>query len=260
MKPTNKRLIFVSCGQLTEEEKQLGSAVKSLIDDTEGFEAYFAETVHDLTALANHIFDALHRCSGVISFLHNRGLVTNSAGEIWGVRSSVWVNQEIAILAFRKFLESANLPILVFNVDNVKLEGAMTSFIANPQPLLSVKDSLEQIKKWLESADFAPCLTDEFAEKWNKLSPNSKIAVRCLADEGGQQVKKNNIRRKMQQKYGLLQIDADKAIRKARSEFNDTGLVICDHNIDTGDEWSYHPTWKWYLFRAAKSVDHTEIK
>jgi len=56
VKLANKRLIFVSCGQLTEEEKQLGNAVKSLIDDTEGFEAYFAESVHDLSVLANHIF------------------------------------------------------------------------------------------------------------------------------------------------------------------------------------------------------------
>ena len=82
MKLANKRLIFVSCGQLTEEEKQLGNAVKSLIDDTEGFEAYFAESVHDLSVLANHIFDALHRCSGAISFLHNRGSVKDSGGVI----------------------------------------------------------------------------------------------------------------------------------------------------------------------------------
>jgi len=85
---TNKKLIFVSCGQLTKEEKELGSAVKCVIDETDDFEAYFAETVHDLTALAHHISDALHRCSGAISFLHNRGLVTDTDGD-WGVRSSV---------------------------------------------------------------------------------------------------------------------------------------------------------------------------
>jgi len=104
MEPTNKRLIFVSCGQVTEEEKQLGTAVKNLIDSMEGFQAYFAEEVHDLTALGHHIFDALFRCSGAISFLQKRGSVTGISGEDWGVRSSVWVNQEIAILAFRKFL------------------------------------------------------------------------------------------------------------------------------------------------------------
>jgi hypothetical protein len=255
VKLTNKKLIFVSCGQLTEVEKELGGAVKSLIDDTEGFEAYFAETVHDLATLAHHIFDALHRCSGAISFLHNRGSVTVSGGESWGVRSSVWVNQEIAILAFRQFAESASLPILVFKKDDVKLEGAMTSFILNPLPLLGVQDALVRIKDWLKSVEFAPCLADEFSEKWNKLSLNSKKVLSSLADEGGQQVKEISIWRKLQQKYAFSRNEADKVVRDAKLQFIDTGLVICDHNIHTGNEMTYHPTWRWYLARAARSSD-----
>ena len=46
-------LIFVSCGQLTAEEKYLGLAVKSTIDATPEFEAYFAESVHDLESLGH---------------------------------------------------------------------------------------------------------------------------------------------------------------------------------------------------------------
>ncbi|MGD0822287.1 MAG: hypothetical protein ABSA71_16255 [Desulfomonilia bacterium] len=256
---TNKKLIFVSCGQLTEEEKQLGNAVKGVIDDTDDFEAYFAETVHDFTALAHHIFEALHRCSGAISFLHNRGSVTDSGGENWGIRSSVWVNQEIAILAFRQFLESAKMPILVFKENDVRLEGAMTSFIANPLPLEGVQETLTIIKKWLTSAEFAPCLANEFEEKWNKLSLNSKKVLNCLTCEGGQQVKEFNILQKMKQKYSFSPNAADAAVREAKSQFIDTGLVICDHNIYTGDEMTYHPTWKWYLVRAARSVDETNI-
>jgi hypothetical protein len=256
---TNKKLIFVSCGQLTDEEKQLGNAVKSLIDGTDDFEAYFAETVHDLTALAHHIFEALHRCSGAISFLHNRGFVTDLRGENWGIRSSVWVNQEIAVLAFRQFLESTNLPILVFKEGDVKLEGAMTSFIANPLPLVDINDTLSKIKEWLKSAQFAPCLTDEFELKWNRLSINSKKVLNCLACEGGQRVKELNIWRKMKQKYAFSGNAADDVVREAKSQFIDTGLVICDHNIYTGDEMTFHPTWKWYLARAARSVDETNI-
>lgn len=254
MEPTNKRLIFVSCGQVTQEEKQLGTAVKSLIDSMEGFQAYFAEEVHDLTALGHHIFDALFRCSGAISFLQKRGSVTGISGEDWGVRSSVWVNQEIAILAFRKFLEFADLPILVFKDTDVRIEGAMTSFIVNPLPLESIPVTLSQIKKWLESTDFAPCLSDEFQAKWGKLSLNSKRAVNCLLSEGGQLVKEINIRRKLQEKYGLEKNTASNAVREAKLQFIDTGLVICHHNIQTGDEMSLHPTWKWYLARVAQSV------
>lgn len=254
MEPTNERLIFVSCGQVTEEEKQLGSAVKDLIDSTEGFQAYFAEKVHDLSALGHHIFDALHRCSGAISFLQNRGSVREVLGKDWGIRSSVWVNQEIAILAFRNFLESANLPILVFKDINVRIEGAMTSFIVNPLPFVSISNTLPQVKEWLETTDFAPCLSDEFQPKWNRLSLDSQRAVNCLVSEGGQQVKELNIRRKLQEKYGLEKNAASKAVRDAKSQFNDTGLVICHHNTYTGHEMSLHPTWKSYLARCAQRV------
>jgi len=37
-----KELIFVSCGQLTAEERALGTAVKAEIDKTPGLEGYFA--------------------------------------------------------------------------------------------------------------------------------------------------------------------------------------------------------------------------
>jgi hypothetical protein len=106
---------------------------------------------------------------------------------------------------------------------------------------------------WME--EFAPCLTDEFTEKWNKLSPNSKKVLNCLAREGGQQVKETNIWRKMKQKYSLSDLQASDAVMEAKLQFIDTGLVIWDHNILTGDEITYHPTWKWYLARAARSID-----
>ena len=37
-----ERLIFVSCGQQTPEEKRLGTSVKQLIDSQPGYKAYFA--------------------------------------------------------------------------------------------------------------------------------------------------------------------------------------------------------------------------
>ena len=186
---SHKKLIFVSCGQLTDEEKQLGSAVKNLIDSTDDFEAYFAESVHDLDALVRHIFEALHRCSGAVIILHGRGSVTDHQGDNWGIRSSVWINQEIAVLAFRRFLESTNLPILAFKKSGIKLEGAMTSFIVNPLPLVGTDDTLSKIRKWLEKTEqFSPCLTDEFELKWSKLSIDSKRVLNCLSCEGGHKV------------------------------------------------------------------------
>lgn len=149
-----EKLIFISCGQQTLEEKDLGTSVKHLVDSTPGFKAYFAEYVQSLDALAKNIFDGLLRCSGLISFLHERGLVITQGNKEWGHRSSVWVNQEIAILAFRKQLEGIDIPVIVFRDEKVRLEGAMTSLIVNPILIGSKSDILAQIGGWLKSAQF----------------------------------------------------------------------------------------------------------
>lgn len=43
------RLIFVSCGQLIEEERTLGRRIKAEIDAVDGYEGYFADAVQDFT-------------------------------------------------------------------------------------------------------------------------------------------------------------------------------------------------------------------
>ena len=50
------KLIFVSCGQQTEDEKKLGTSVKQLIDSKPGYKAYFAEYVQSLDGLVKNIF------------------------------------------------------------------------------------------------------------------------------------------------------------------------------------------------------------
>ena len=171
------KLIFVSCGQQSSEEKKLGTSVKQLVDSKAGYKAYFTEYVQSLDAVAKNIFDGLRRCSGLISFLHERGLVTTKNGKKWGYRSSVWVNQEIAILAYRKQFEGVEIPILVFKDKKVRLEGAMTSLIVNPIPMKSESEILKEIELWLNATNF-PLSTsandDRFFSKWGKLSPSSR--------------------------------------------------------------------------------------
>jgi len=81
----------------------------------------------------------------------------------------------------------------------------------------------------------------------------------CLTDEGNQQVKEINIWRKLQRKYEFSRNEAKKVVVDAKLQFIDIGLVSCDHNIHTGDEMTFHPTWKWYLSRAARSVGQTDM-
>ena len=58
-----QKLIFVSCGQQTEEEKDIGTSVKKLIDSKPGYKAYFAEYVQSLDSLGKNIFEGLQNCS-----------------------------------------------------------------------------------------------------------------------------------------------------------------------------------------------------
>ncbi len=244
------RLIFVSCGQLTDEEKSLGLAVKSVIDETLGLEAYFAESVHDLDALGPNIFDALRRCSGAVVFLHERGTVLDASGSQWGHRSSVWVNQEIAVLAYRQFLESKQLPILVFKDERVKLEGAMTALIVNALPALDAAEVVKQVESWLKSQSFSSGCDDVFWEKWSRLSDQSRKVVACLLDQGGHQVKQTAVRAALRDTFHVPKNEASAAVRHAVSEFTSTDLVKLIHNIHSGDELSVHPTWEFQLRRA----------
>lgn len=159
------RLIFVSCGQLTEEERTLGVLIKAIVDTTAGFQAYLAETVHDLDALADHVLKGIEECVGAIVVLHDRGIVTHTDGTPWGRRSSVWVNLELAILAYRQFLKSKRLPVLAFVDPGVKLEGAMTSLIVNPQPIPSASQAIGIVKAWLTAEDFVDSGSEVFLPK-----------------------------------------------------------------------------------------------
>lgn len=253
----SEKIIFISCGQEIDEEKSLGTATKNLIDKTPGFRAYFAETVHDLDALASNIFDALRDCSGLIAILHDRGLVKKSDGQDWGHRSSVWINQEIAILAYRQRAEgiSIPIPILVFKEGIVKLEGAMTQLIVNPLPFGSQEEILAQVRDWLDTKHFPPgseVRHEIFLGNWSQLSPGALHTVAALSDLGGENVKENTVRRRLIQQYGYNKNDASRALREALGEFINNELVKLIPNTHSGDELSINSTWRWDVERALR--------
>ena len=250
-----ERLIFISCGQQTAAEKKIGSSVKQLVDSQPGYKAYFAEYVQSLDALAKNIFEGLQKCSGLISFLHARGLVTTQGNGEWGYRSSVWVNQEIAILSYRKQFEGVEIPILVFRDEKVRLEGAMTSLIVNPIPMRSELEILEQIKSWLKSTEFplsSSINDDRFLSKWEKLSSTSRKVISALLDEGGNNVKESSIKVCLRESYGMDKNEASKAVSDAKLIFINTDLVKLN-NIYSGDEMSINPTWKWHIAKEVQN-------
>lgn len=240
----NDRLIFVSCGQATDDEIRLGQELKDTIDETPGFSAFFAERESDLEGLSQRIFDALRRCAGIVAILQARGEVHVPDGGVWGIRSSVWVNQEIAIAAFRRWYDARPLPILAFMEPSVKLEGAMTSLIVNPRSLDS-STIVEEVRDWLEglSGDLsAPDADATFREKWEQLSESTKRILDCLEREGGADVPDDVLWGAMN-RYGMGKDDA--SMRKAKDQFRATGLVRlkkngASHSMSIQQAWVHH--------------------
>lgn len=240
-----KHLIFVSCGQLTDAEKTLGILIKTVIDGTPGFEAYFAETIQDVEALGRHVLDGIRRCVGAVVVFQDRG----ADGSEWGHRSSVWINQEISILAYRQFFESKKIPILAFADPKVKLEGAMTTLIVNPRPLGPPQDVAGFVKSWMAEVQFGGASDDAFIAKWSQLSEDAKKIVAGLLEEGGYNVKETAVRRAAMRLFEMGSENASRAVRESRLQFISTDLVKLIQNIHSGDELSVHPTWEFQLRR-----------
>jgi hypothetical protein len=84
---SDKPLVFISCGQYTDEEIALGKALEQIVKDRTPYDAYFAENQNSLEGLTANIFASLERCMGFIAVAHRRGIVQRPDGDI--LRASV---------------------------------------------------------------------------------------------------------------------------------------------------------------------------
>jgi hypothetical protein len=114
--------VFVSCGQLTEAERHLGSQVGEIVR-AKSMTPFFADEVHSAGALNTVVFDTLRTCGAFVGILHQRGTVTFRPHRR-SVRSSVWIQQEIAIFCYRMFVTQSVLPIRVYSQRGIRLEKA----------------------------------------------------------------------------------------------------------------------------------------
>ena len=242
------KLIFVSCGQATDAEIATGQLAKTVVDEQPGFRAYFAETVHDLEGLSSNVFDALRGTAGIVAFLHSRGVVTRTDESVWGVRSSVWINQELAIAAFMQFYESRSIPVLAFAEADVKLEGAMTALIVNPKPL-AMESLAAELESWLgeiAGTGHVPDADRAFAEKWSQLSPKTLNVLDCVMREGGVDVADDVVWQCLA-RFGMG--SDDRAMGTAKAEFRRTGLVRVQSDRH-GSTMSVVDAWKWHVKRS----------
>lgn len=134
-------MVFISCGQAVQHEKDIGLTVEDYFKNVRHFETYFAERVHSSDGLTENIFNHLRKSEYFIFIDFKREKIKKRE---W--RGSLFVNQEIAIATFLK------LQGLGFIEKGVKREGILNYHLYNAFPFEDKAEILkilaEETKNW----------------------------------------------------------------------------------------------------------------
>jgi len=148
-------LIFVSCGQVTAEERKLGEEVCRLIEELTPYESYFAENQTTLDGVSENILGALNRSSGLLAIMHPRGIVSSPTGR-QHTRASVWIEQEIAIAAFLAQRLGRQLSILAYIHKDIEREGVRDKLLLNARSFESHDEILKHLRSTLPAWKVEP--------------------------------------------------------------------------------------------------------
>jgi len=147
-----ERLVFVSYGLLTDEERSLGDQVAAVIRE-HGMRPFIAQEVHSAGDLNSNVFEAVQTCVAFLGIMQKRGMVAfrdYSPTE----RSSVWIQQEFAIFCYRAFVERRAIPMRIYTERGIRREGVMEIAMANPIEFADSAEILADVDKWLGGPDF----------------------------------------------------------------------------------------------------------
>jgi hypothetical protein len=124
-------VVFISCGQVTERERNLGKAVAELVRELTPYEPYFADNQSSLEALTLNVLEALNNSVGLIAIMHPRGAVAFNGHESC-IRASVWIEQEIAIATFIVQVLERPLRVAAYIHKDIAREGMRMELQLNP--------------------------------------------------------------------------------------------------------------------------------
>jgi hypothetical protein len=145
-------LIFISCGQYREYEKDLGRALKAAADNA-GYQGYFAENENTLQNLTTNIFGKLFQCAAFVGVMHHRGEFADAEGRKH-IRGSVWVEQEVAIAAFLADVLKRKIEVLMYLHRGISFEGVRVQLRLDPVEFDTEDQVLSDFKARLESGKF----------------------------------------------------------------------------------------------------------
>jgi hypothetical protein len=148
-----KARVFISCGQRTQREKNIGLEIDRFFKD-KGFETYFAEKVHSPEALTEHIFKFLRESEYFVFIDFKREKISKD-----DFRGSLFVNQEIGISTFLK------IPGLGFFENGIKREGILSFQIYNAFPFDDGTEIINRLRE--ETRDWDPNSVNELFLSYN---------------------------------------------------------------------------------------------
>lgn len=189
-----KPFVFISCGQYLEREKKLGLTIKQLVELRTPFDGYFAEDQSSVNGLVANILERLYNCAGFICVMHPRGTVTNDKG-CQTVRASVWIEQEVAMIAMVQQLvreDKNDLRVAAYAHKSIHLEGIRTLLHLNPiafdtdQEILA--DLEQKLPKWQlgQASAMKTMKWHRYEQEMQRLkgTPEHVAALRILTFEG----------------------------------------------------------------------------
>jgi hypothetical protein len=174
-----KNFVFVSCGQYTSAERCLGNRIAALVKQLTGWDAFFADQVHDLGGLDTNILNALRDCIGLIVVMHPRGTISHEGSS--RVRASVWIEQEVAIATYIQRVDKRKLPIIAFIHRDVGREGLRDLLTLNPIRFGGDAEILERLHMDLPAWRSLQPFGVHIELKSDKRSPHDEHPVRQLA-------------------------------------------------------------------------------
>jgi len=119
------------------EEIRLGKELYSIVHSDGRYEPYFAENQSSLDGVTQNILFKLTNAAAFVAVLHPRGDVhvpdSSAAGGMRQFhRASVWIEQEIAVLAAQSQAQGRNIPVQVYSKRGVVREGLRSYVMTNP--------------------------------------------------------------------------------------------------------------------------------
>jgi hypothetical protein len=138
--------VFVSCGQNTQEERQIAKDICSLLESL-GFATYLAINVQTITEINTGIIRELTNSDAylLVNFRRERIEETGTC------RGSLFSNQELAI-AFAFGFER----LLIVNQDGVASEGMLRYIANNTETFHDVSDCCAAVRRAVERARWTP--------------------------------------------------------------------------------------------------------